>query len=299
MKSTTVPSMRESFSRSTRASDYAELLKIRLTLLVLITTGVGFYLATASEFDSILFLHTMVGTACVAGGAAVLNQVLERQWDKLMQRTQNRPLPGGRLSTREASVLGVVISLVGILYLAGWVNALASLLAGATWSIYLFVYTPLKRKTLLNTLVGAIPGALPPVIGWAAVRNEISVEAAALFAIIFFWQIPHFLAIAWMYREDYAAAGFQMLPVLDPQGNHTARQILGYTLVLIPISLMPVWLSIAGMIYAIFALILGLAFLVLAFCFFRHRTNQEAKYLFLASIFYLPFLLTILVLDKR
>ncbi|MBX7156794.1 MAG: heme o synthase [Verrucomicrobiae bacterium] len=299
MKSGAVTSVKQSLPFSVRLADYAELFKVRLTLLVLITTGVGFYLASAFTFDSFLFFHAIVGTALVAGGAAALNQVLEREWDKRMRRTQDRPLPAGRLSVQEACIVGLLISLVGIVYLAGWVNALASLLAGLTWAIYLFVYTPLKRKTLLNTLVGAIPGALPPVIGWAAVRNEISIEAVALFAIIFFWQIPHFLAIAWMYRDDYAAAEFQMLPVLDQDGNHTARQILGYTLALIPISLMPVVLNMAGGIYALFALIFDLAFLILAICFMKRRARQEAKYLFLASIFYLPLLLTVLVLDKR
>lgn len=281
-----------------RLTAYVELLKVRLTLLVLITMGVGFYLASLPDTNNALFGHVLLGTALVAGGAAVLNQWLERKWDSLMQRTKARPLPEGRIIPEEAFILGCVVSLVGFYYLFIWVNTLTSLLAGLTSIIYLLVYTPLKRKTILNTWVGAIPGAIPPMIGWVAVRNEVTIEAWALFSLLFFWQIPHFLAIAWLYREDYEAAGFKMLPVLDREGHHTARQMVCYTLVLIPISLTPYLLNMAGKTYFVFALGLGLAFLSLAICFWRYRTKQEAKYLFLASIFYLPFLLAVLALDK-
>ena len=283
---------------SKRFAAYIELFKVRLTLLVLITMGVGFYLGNLPGADNTLFGHALLGTALVACGAAVLNQWLERKWDSLMQRTKTRPLPEGRLMPEEAFAVGVLISLAGLYYLFILVNALTSLLAGLTLIIYLFIYTPLKRKTILNTWIGAIPGAIPPMIGWAAARNQISIEAWTLFALLFFWQIPHFLAIAWLYREDYETAGFKMLPFFDREAHHTTIQIVCHTMVLISISLTPYLLNMAGKIYFIFAVGLGLAFLSVAICFWRYRTKQEAKYLFLASIFYLPFLLAVLVLDK-
>src|SRR5437899_4752751 len=203
---------------------YADLAKARLTFLVLLTAVVGFYLGCRGPVDYLKMFHLLFGTALVAGGASALNQLLERDYDSRMRRTQNRPLPSGRLQPQTVLIVGGMGTAIGLIYLAVTVNLLTSLLGAATWATYLFVYTPLKRVTWLNTAIGAIPGALPPLMGWTAARNELSIQGWTLFAILAFWQLPHFLAIAWMYREDYARAGFKMLPVIDPDGHRTGRQ---------------------------------------------------------------------------
>ncbi len=277
---------------------YCDLFKARLTFLVLLTTAVGFYLGIRGGMDYGLLIHALVGTALVAGGAAGLNQYLEREFDAKMSRTENRPIPSGRLQPDLVLVVGGLSAGIGLVYLAVLVNVLTGLLGAITLTSYLFVYTPLKRKTHLNTVVGAIPGGLPPLMGWAAARGELSIEGWSLFAVLFFWQLPHFLAIAWLYREDYAKAGFVMLPLVDPQGDRTRRQTVSYTLGLLAISLFPFWLGLAGWIYFAGALALGLLFLLCAIRFSRRLTDSDARQLFLASIVYLPLLLGLMLFDK-
>jgi len=276
----------------------AELVKVRLTALVLLTTAVGFYVGWRGAMDYGLMLHALFGTALVASGAAALNQLLERDLDAKMRRTEDRPLPSGRLQPETVLVFGGACAAVGLVYLAWTVNLLTSVLGAITLVCYVVIYTPLKRTTTLNTVIGAIPGALPPLMGWTAARGEITVEGWSLFAIQFFWQLPHFLAIAWLYRDDYARAGFAMLPVLDPEGTRTGRQAVSYALGLLPVSLCPLLFGQAGMAYFVGALILGVGFLFCAIQFARRLSTGAARQLFLASILYLPLLLGLMVMDK-
>lgn len=277
---------------------WADLVKARLTALVVITTLVGFYVGSRGRLDFLLMLHAVLGTAVLACGAAALNQLLERDYDARMHRTEDRPLPSGRLTPETVLVAGALCCAVGMLYLALAVNYLTALLGAATMLSYLFIYTPLKRVTTLNTAIGAIPGALPPLMGWTAARGNITSEGWTLFAILFFWQLPHFLAIAWIYREDYARGGFAMLPVVHPDGRRTASQAVSHTLGLLPVSLCPALFGLAGTVYFIGAFLLGLGFFWFAVQFSRELTLQRARQLFFASILYLPLLLGLLVLDK-
>jgi protoheme IX farnesyltransferase len=279
-------------------SNYLELTKPRVTLLVVLTTLVGFYLGARGEVDALLLLHTLLGTALVAGGTSALNQYLERDIDAKMKRTRNRPLPAGRLAPRQALIFAGIIALIGLLYLALVVNLLTALLAAATLASYAFLYTPLKQKTSLSTLVGAIPGALPPVGGWTAVRNDLSIEALVLFAILFLWQLPHVLAISWLYSEDYKRGGFPLLPILDPQGKSTGRQIITNCLALLPVSLLPTIIGLAGVVYFVGALLLGLMFLGFGIFVAIEKNNLSARRLMLASLAYLPALLGLLSFDK-
>jgi protoheme IX farnesyltransferase len=281
-----------------RLADFVTLTKPRLNLLVLLTTLAGLYLASPNGVELTLLMDTLVGTALVAGGAAALNQVWERRTDALMRRTSSRPLPGGRLGVAEGTWFGVLLSVVGLALLAIGVNLTAAAVAGATLASYVFVYTPLKPRTSLATLVGAIPGALPPVIGWSAATGRISLEALVLFGISFFWQMPHFLAIAWLFRDDYANAGIPLLPVVEPDGRRTGQQALIYTAALWPVSLLPAVVGLAGIPYAIVATVLGLLFVWLAIRFARDRSMANARVLFLFSITYLPVLLAALVADR-
>jgi protoheme IX farnesyltransferase len=243
-------------------------------------------------------LHALAGTALIAAGASALNQLIERDYDSKMRRTQNRPLPSGRLQPQTVLIVGSSCAVIGLVYLALAVNPITALLGACSFISYVFIYTPLKRVTWLNTAVGAIPGALPPLMGWTAARGELTSEGWALFAILAFWQLPHFLAIAWIYRDEYAKAGFQMLPVIDPQGHRTARQAVSHTLGLLPISLCPYLFKLTGTIYLAGALILGLAFIWFAIQFARQLTIARARQLFYVSILYLPLLLVLMVLDK-
>ena len=280
------------------AAVYADLIKARLTFLVVLTTLVGFYLGSASPVDYWLMLHAVLGTALVASGASALNQLLEREHDAKMRRTKNRPLPSGRLQPATVMVFGGVCACVGLLYLALAVNKTTSVIGAISLVSYLFIYTPLKRLTWLNTAIGAVPGALPPLMGWTAAQGELSRGGWALFAILAFWQLPHFLAIAWMYREEYEKAGFKMLPGIDPHGQRTGRQAVSHTLGLLPVSLCPFLFHVTGPIYLFGALVLGLAFLWYAVQFARHMTIPRARQLFFVSILYLPLLLVMMVLDK-
>ena len=280
-----------------RASDFIALTKPRLNLLVLVTTAVCFYLAAPDATVLWLFWPTLIGTALVAGGAAALNQVYEREADGLMRRTRLRPMPDGRLQTPEARRFGLALSIVGLAVLA-YVRPLAAVLALATLVSYALVYTPLKRRTSLAMVVGAVPGALPAALGWVAARGALTIEAWILFGIVFFWQIPHFLAIAWMYREDFERAGFLFLPVVDPSGRRAARHVLAYLAVLIPVSLSPAWVGMAGTPYLIGAAILGVGFAFLAARFARDRSMRHARALFAGSIIYLPLLWGLLVANR-
>jgi len=275
-----------------------DLVKARLTFLVLLTTAVGFYLGWRGPLDLWLMTHALLGTALVACGAAALNQLSEREYDARMRRTADRPLPSGRLQPETVLILGGASSAIGLIYLALAVNPLTSLLGAITLGSYLFLYTPLKRVTWLNTAVGAVPGALPPLMGWVAARGELTAEGGALFGILFFWQIPHFLAIAWLYREEYEKAGFVMLPSVDPGGFRTGRQAVSHTMGLLIVSLTPFLFHLTGVLYVSGALVLGLLFLICAAQFSRQLTLGRARQLFFASILYLPLLLGLMVIDK-
>lgn len=276
----------------------ADLVKARLTALVLLTTFVGFYLGETNGVNYLHMFHVLFGTALVASGAAALNQWLERDYDARMRRTATRPLPSGRLQPATVALFGGVCSVVGLAYLAALVNPLTSVLGAVTSVSYLFIYTPLKRVTWVNTLVGAIPGALPPLMGWTASRNELSGEGWALFAILAFWQIPHFMAIAWLYREEYARAGFVMLPNVDANGSRTGQQAVSNTMALLIVSLCPFLLRMNGTLYLVVALVLGGGYFWMSIRFARQLTPRRARQLFLASIIYLPLLLAALVWDK-
>jgi len=277
---------------------FSDLVKARLTTLVLLTTAVGFYIGEIGAVNFILFFNTLAATGLVAMGASALNQLLEREYDAKMRRTQDRPLPSGRLQPTTVAIFGGVSSVAGLVYLALAVNLLTSVLGAVTLVSYLFIYTPLKRVTWLNTAIGAVPGALPPLMGWTAARGELSGEGWALFAILAFWQLPHFFAIAWIYRDEYAKAGFVMLPNVDAAGKRTGQQTVSHTFALLIASLCPFIFKMSGTIYLVGAILLGAGFLFCAIQFSRQLTLQRARQLFLASIIYLPLLLALMVWDK-
>lgn len=281
-------------------ADYVSLTKPRIAVLVIFTVFIGALLAAGGVPPAALIVHALLGTTLVAAGASALNQLLEKDTDALMRRTAQRPLPAGRLQPLEVLVFGTLLGVVGIVYLATALQRpTAALVAGFTFLSYVFIYTPLKRVTTLNTLIGAIPGALPPVIGWTAIRGSFGSEAFILFTVIFLWQVPHFLAIAWIYREDYARAGLRMLPVVDPTGTLTSRQMVSYCLALIPASLTPTMLGQAGPLYLVGAVLLGGGFLASTLAFARQRTVAAARRVLRASLLYLPALLALLWLDGR
>lgn len=283
-------------SRS-RWADYAELAKLRLGLLVLAVTAVGYCLGAGEQVEAGMLLHTVLGTGLVAASANALNQYLERDLDRLMQRTVNRPLPAGRMSQLEALSFGVAAALVGLMYLWWVVNPLAAGLAALTLLLYVVAYTPLKRVTALNTLVGAVPGALPPVIGYAAGRGSLDATAWLLFAILLAWQLPHFFAIAWLYRRDYARAGYRMLSTVDPGGGATRRQTVICSVVLLVVTLLPVVAGMAGGLYAVSAVLLGGGLTVAAWRMARTLDHASARQMMIASIVYLPLLLGAWLLD--
>jgi heme o synthase len=279
--------------------DVMELVKARLSLLVLLTTLVGFLIAWRGPMDWVLLTATLLGTALCAGGAAALNQWMERDIDARMKRTRERPLPGGRMSPRDALLFGLLFSLTGIAILGLFTNLRAAFLAFATIAIYIIVYTPMKRMSSLNTIVGAVPGALPPLIGWVAARGSYGLEGGLLFATLFFWQMPHFLAIAWMFRDDYKAGGCVMLTDNDSDGSMTGRQALLYSICLLVISLLPGFLGFNSPFYFYGALLLGLGFSAFSAIFLIRRDRDSARNLFFASILYLPLLLGLLVATLR
>jgi protoheme IX farnesyltransferase len=288
----------ERLSARERVSAYLELTKPRITFLIVLTAAAGFALASAGRVDYPAMLTAMVGIALLSSGIATLNQYMEKDLDALMRRTANRPLPTGKLLPWEALAFGAGLTLLAEIYLAILVNPLSAVIGLTVISGYLFAYTPLKTRTSLSTFVGAFPGAVPPLIGWACARGTIGVEAWVLFAILFLWQFPHFLAIAWMYREDYTRAGILMLPVVEPDGRVTGQQIVLYTVMLLPVSLMPTLLGTAGKIYFVGAIVLGLAFLYFSLRAAFSKSRQVARQLLLASVIYLPLLFILMVLDR-
>jgi heme o synthase len=280
------------------AADYLELSKPRITMMVVLTTLVGYVLGARGKVAAPHLAATLAGTALVAAGASALNMLLEWRIDARMLRTRARPLPSGRLRPAEALACGLALTSTGLAALAWLAAPLAALVALVTWASYLFLYTPLKPKTSLSTVVGAFPGALPPVIGWAAARGALEPGAFVLFAILFLWQIPHFLAIAWIYREDYARGGLPMLPVLDPDGRITGRQAVANSLALLVVSLTPTAAGLAGATYLVAAVLLGLGFTAVAVWAAAARTPRAARALFLASLVYLPALCAFLIGDR-
>ncbi len=283
---------------SSRTGDFVALAKPRLNFLVIVTTLVGYYAGAGRDVQTVVLLATIVGTALVAGGSAALNQVFERDIDGLMRRTRMRPLPGGRIQPGEATFFGAALSVLGLVVLATGAGWLPTSVAAATLVIYAFIYTPLKRRTAFATVLGAVPGALPPVIGWAAARGDLSLPAWVLFAIVFFWQMPHFLAIAWLYRDDYANAGIPLLPVVDPDGHSTGRQALAYSGALVPISVLPTAVGLSGPVFLVAALILGFGFFACALLFAQRLDRNTARLLFFGSITYLPLLWIALAVDR-
>ena len=281
-----------------RVAAYLELTKPRITFLIVLTSAAGFALASGARIDYPGLLRAMLGIALLSSGIATINQYMERDLDALMRRTANRPLPSGKLLPWEALAFGVSLIVLAQVYLAVLVNPLTALLGLTVIAGYLFGYTPLKTRTSLSTMVGAFPGAVPPLIGWAAARGTIGLEAWVLFAILFLWQFPHFLAIAWMYREDYSRAGILMLPVVEPDGRVTAQQIVVYTVLLLPVSLIPAVLGISGRVYLYGAIVLGLLFLYSSVRAALSKSRQEARRLLLASVIYLPLLFILMVLNR-
>ncbi len=283
---------------STRAADFLTLTKPRVNVLVVASTLAGYYMATGDGGAPATLAASVIGAALVSGGAAALNQIAERDTDGLMRRTRHRPMPGGRLQVGEARMFALALIAAGLIELALFANLLAAAVAAVTVVFYALIYTPLKRRTSFATVVGAVPGALPPLIGWAAARGSLDAAAWALFAVQFLWQLPHFLAIAWLYRDDYARAGFPMLPVIEPDGRSTARQSIGYAAALLPASLATTALGVTGTIYFTTAAALGLAFLGLTIWFGWRRTAAAARVLFVASILYLPVLWILMIADR-
>jgi len=275
------------------------LTKPRLSALALLAVMSGYFMADGGVFKLTTLFETLVGTALVAVGASMLNQLLERFSDQRMQRTANRPLPAGRMNPGTALSIGAAAAIAGLLLLAVRVNIETSLLAALTLGLYVFAYTPLKPISTLNTLVGAIPGALPPLIGWAAAADgEIGLKAATLFAILFIWQLPHFLAIAWLYRKDYAAAGLKMLPTVDPDGRSTGRQMVIHSAALLPVALLPFFREMTGALYFFSAFLLGIVFFSTCVNFLIRRDDRAARIVFVVSIAYLPLLLAVMMFDK-
>src|SRR6185436_18022176 len=281
-----------------RVAAYVELTKPRITFLIVLTSAAGFALASTGHVDYLAMFRALIGIGLLSSGIATLNQYMEKDLDALMRRTANRPLPTGKLLPWEALAFGVGLTVLAEVYLAVLVNPLSAVIGLTVISGYLFGYTPLKTRTSLSTFVGAFPGAVPPLIGWASARGSIGVEAWVLFAILFLWQFPHFLAIAWMYRENYTRAGILMLPVVEPDGRVTGQQIVLYTVMLLPVSLLPTLLGTAGKIYFVGAIILGLLFSYFSLRAAFSKSRQAARQLLLASVIYLPLLFILMVLDR-
>jgi protoheme IX farnesyltransferase len=282
-----------------RAADFLALTKPRVVAMVLLTTLVGFYLGTrVGALDYLRLLATLVGTALAAGGTLALNQYLEREADARMLRTRERPLPDGRLAPLDALIFGATLTALGVLYLALAVDPLPALVTAVVSTTYLFAYTPLKSRTSLCSVVGAVPGALPPVAGWAAASGDLGLGAWVLFAIMFLWQIPHTLAIAHLYRDDYARAGIQVLPVVEPEGASTGRQIISNSLALLAVALLPTLIGLAGAVYFAVALVLGLTLLALSVRLARSGTAADARRLLFATLLHLPILLATMAADK-
>jgi protoheme IX farnesyltransferase len=282
-----------------RLSAFVELTKPRIAFMLVLTAAAGFYVGNRGTFDIALFANAMIGIALLAFGVATLNQWLETRTDALMERTANRPLPSGKVSNTEALIFGSLLCIGAEAYLYFLVNPLTALLGISVIVGYVLLYTPLKTRTTASTAIGAIPGAMPPLMGWTASANEITLGAWALFTFLFLWQFPHFLAIAWMYKDQYEKAGILMLPVVEPSGRITARQIVLFAIMMVPVSLAPFFLGFAGWIFLVVASVLGLWFLIESIKAARAKTPQMARRLLLVSVLYLPVIFAVMVLDKR
>jgi protoheme IX farnesyltransferase len=291
---TAVLEPRPSFGAVTR--DYLELSKSRIVLMVLITTASG-YLFAAKQVDALLLLHALVGTALVAAGTNALNQYVEREHDAKMNRTRTRPLPAGRIAPRSALVFSSLIAIIGTVYLGVMVNWLTAGLGAFTLTSYIFVYTPLKRISTVCTIIGAVPGAIPPLMGWTAATNELTLGGWIVFGILFFWQLPHFMAISWLYREDYARGGFVMTSTIDAHGRSVARQAVFYTLALLPVSFAPTLLGMNGIVYLTGAVLAGGALLAATIRFFFERDTKNARSVFMISNLYLLTVMLLLVVN--
>lgn len=292
-----LPARRER-ATAKRLADFIALTKPRLIPMVLVAAAAGFYLASDGKIAYTTLLNSLIGIALATGGTLALNQAAEQEVDALMRRTRTRPLPGGRLQRWDAIIFGTILTVGGIAYLYLAVNTLSGHLITFTGALYLFLYTPLKRFTSLNSIIGAVPGAMPPVLGWAAAAGTLAIEPFILFAILFFWQIPHALAIAWLYRDEFSRAGIRLLPVEEPDGKSTGRQVINHCVALLPVSLMPTLVGLAGGIYFFTALGLGLAYLYFGARLAMDRNMAAARRLFYVSLGYLPLVLLILVLDQ-
>jgi heme o synthase len=284
--------------RGYSVANYLALTKPRITLLVVLTALAGYLVGARNPFRTLTWLHLTLGVMLLSAGISSLNQYLERRLDGLMRRTKDRPLPSGKLEPVRALIFGVGLSTIGELYLYLAINPLTAICGAVAFASYLFLYTPLKTRSSLSTAVGAIPGAIPPLMGWVAARGELSLEGWVLFAILFLWQFPHFLAIAWLYREDYARAGICMLPVVEPEGDVTGQQIVNYTLLLLPVSLIPAWLGLAGGVYAGGAVLLGVGLLYVSVRTALSISRQQARRLLQASVAYLPLLFALMALNR-
>ena len=282
-----------------RMAAFIELTKPRIAVMLVLTAAAGFYLGSEGSFDFLLFLNAMIGIALLAFGVATLNQYIERRTDVLMNRTASRPLPTGRVTPNEALMFGILQCVVSEIYLYFLVNPLTAVLGLTVIVGYVLLYTPLKTRTSASTAIGALPGAMPPLMGWTSASDQITLGAWALFALLFLWQFPHFLAIAWMYRDEYANAGIKMLPVVEPSGRLTARQIVLFTIMLVPVSLAPFFLGFAGPIFLFGALFLGIWFLFESSKAARAKTPLRARRLLLVSVIYLPLIFALVVLDHR
>lgn len=282
-----------------RLSSFVELTKPRIAIMLLLTSAAGFYIGTKGSFDFVLFANAMIGILLLAFGVATLNQYIERRTDALMERTAKRPLPTGRVTPNEALIFGLVQCLVAELYLFFLVNPLTAVLGISVIVGYVLLYTPLKTRTTASTAIGAIPGAMPPLMGWTAAADEITLGAWALFTMLFLWQFPHFLAIAWMYRDEYAKAGIKMLPVIEPSGKITARQIVLFAIMLVPVSLAPFFMNFAGVVFLVGASLLGIWFLIESILTARAKTVERARRLLMVSVLYLPLIFALAVVDHR
>jgi protoheme IX farnesyltransferase len=288
-----------SLSARERIAAFIELTKPRIAFMLVLTSAAGFYLGNSGGFDAAVFVNAMIGITLLAFGVATLNQWMERDTDALMERTATRPLPTGKITSNEALIFGVVQCIVAELYLLFLVNGLTAGLGLTVIVGYVLLYTPLKTRTSASTAIGAIPGAMPPLMGWTAASNEITLGAWALFVFLFLWQFPHFMAIAWMYKEQYRKAGILMLPVVEPDGKITARQIVMFTIMLVPVSLAPFFLGFAGWIFLVAASVLGVWFLIESIRTARAKSVETARRLLLVSVLYLPLIFAFLVFDKR
>lgn len=282
-----------------KVAAYVELTKPRIAVLLVLTSAAGFYLASSGPFDTVLFANSMVAISLLAFGVATLNQVWERDLDRLMKRTSTRPLPTGKVTKNEALAFGIAQCVLAEIYLFVAVNPLTAFLGAVVIVGYVLVYTPLKTRTSASTAIGALPGALPPLMGWTAAANEISIAGWAIFAMQFLWQFPHFMAIAWMYREEYAKAGILMLPVVEPDGRLTARQMVLFSMMLLPVSLAPFFFGVSGYVFLGGACVLGVWMLWTSVSAARSKTNEAARKLLLVSVLYLPILFVLMVADKR